>query len=357
MYKATTNYSALTRIDLSASTPGYYGYDYPLFKTFFGTGDKPPDLVLFTPPPQIKLIPGIVYGEQHLGLGQDLAMRLYDSSTNTLIGLKVSELKDRVQLYIDNDNNVMVKCLPQSTAPSSGISSSGISLEGLPIWTFIFNIFDASGWLLKAETDVSLNLINETLINNILTNETQYGVSFEGINQILRVRENASSTEFADISNEYISNTEANDLSYSIYIEGKNELKIKTKNANVSYNGWYLDSLKFHLYDIDVGTFLNPDNPYVHIAPATGYDISYDSIIADDCFNLSIINSGEISNNHLIKLDPLGHTIGVIYPYGYSIHGQTDLGGYYNINNLTFNSSNLIKLNSDNGVKLGTLTF
>lgn len=341
-----SSYGNIYRINKHLISRGDYTTDRNALSAFrFKNITEPPPL--YIPPPQIKLIPGIVHGEQHLGLGQDLAMRLYDSSTNELIGLKVSELKDRVQLYIDNDDNVMVKCLPQSTAPSSGIS-----LEGLPIWTFIFNIFDASGWLLKAETDVSLNLINETLTNN-----TQYGVSFEGITSILKVCENASSTNLVDISNQYISNTETSDLSYSIYIEGKNELKIKTKNRNVSYNGWYVNSLKFNLYDVsNAGTFLNPEKPYFHITPATGYDISYDSIIADACFNLSI-NSGEILDNHLIKLDPSGYTIGMIYPYGYFVHAQTNLGGYYNINNLTFNSSNLIKLNSDNGVKLGTLTF
>ena len=46
----------------------------------------------------------------------------------------------------------------------------------------------------------------------------------------------------------------------------------------------------------------------------------------------------------------------MIYPYGYFVHTQTDLGGYYNINNLTDNSLNLIKLTPE-GVNLGKLRF
>lgn len=303
---------------------------------------------LYIPPPSApseKLIAGIICHEQNIGLGQPLAVRLYDPSNNKIIDLTVKDLRNQIIMEIDSDKNLKVSC----TEDSSFINHQ--------VWTMIFNIFDASGWALLSN-DISFNFTN-TNSSNSVNDLTKYDISLANINQILKVQVDASaSTDIFDVSNDLISNTM--DASYSIYCVSNNELYIKC-TEDASWNGYYVNSLNFNLYDTSSNNFLGPSEIYLHLAPSvTRYDISYDQI-SDASFNINIypsqLPSSYLENNELndqlIKLDPSGRKIGTIYPYGYRIQPNLE---YYNINNLTHYSQNLITLNPS-GVILGQVTF
>jgi len=334
----TEKYFKIYRIDKEAKNWENYMTDFNTFVTFYKStvddfSSNPPQL--FIQPPTL----GIIHNEQQLGSGQPSALRLYDSSNNQLINLTVSDIKNNIKITIDNHQDIIFSCI------------SGCSYIGKHIITFIFNFFDIDSWKLQPQNDISINLINELNENTVLNNSTTYGISFEGISDtILKLREPLSGLEF-DISNDNIGDISSSDLSYSIYIENNNELYIKCKNDDVQYKNYYISSLNFNLYGIfdNSYTFLGPNNVYLHLAPATGYDISYNNTL-DGSFNINI-NSALLNNNNLIKLYTSGALIGILLPLGYSI--QPNLG-YYNINNLTYHTENLLTLDTS-GVILGNL--
>lgn len=342
-----TIYQVLRRA-INVNTVGDYVFDINKLNDYIinngGTGTEEPILITSTgsapSAPSEKLIPGIICdGIQDLGDGQPMALRLYDSSNHTLHDLNVKELRYDVTMQIDSSKNIYISCVSDS------------SYQGQHILTMIFNIFDASGWALEAENDVSLNITNRLGLNN----STSYDISLAGISSpILILREYSSfDSSLIEISNNYIGNTSNTDLSYSIYIENGNEIYIKSKNNTVYYNNYYVDSLKFNLHDLS-NNFLGPSNVFLYIAPATLYDICYNSTYATS-FKINTI-SNELAwneNNYLIKLDSSGTLIGKLYPLGYTIHPYLE---YYNINNLTYNKNNLIEL-TNTPVLLGKINL
>ena len=322
-----SNYPDLKRLDPNGTSNSYYQANFIKFKNFMANdrlAPFPPDL--YIPLPQEKVIPGIVYDEQILGKGQALAMRLYDASNQKFRDLHLKDLRNNINIYLDQYKNILISC------------ASGSIYESMPIWSMIFNIYDASGWLLKAQKDVSLNLVKTINTNNQnrnITNNTQYGISFENISQILRLRESElSQSSRVDILNSDI------DRDYLIYIENGNELKIKTVNNNVEYNGWYIDALNINIYDISfANTFLKPQDVFLYL-DKFAYDICYNTTHFSININ-QLIPENTLRINNLIRLDPSGSLIGILKPSGYNIHNDLE---YFNINNLTFHYENLITL-------------
>ena len=322
---AFTNYAAIANALTIFSGP-----DATAANTFIPLYTAPP------PPPSApseKLIPGIICdGIQDLGDGQPMALRLYDSSNHTLHDLNVKELRYDVTMQIDSSKNIYISCVSDS------------SYQGQHILTMIFNIFDASGWALEAENDVSLNITNSLGLNNL----TSYDISLAGISIPLTLIQNPNSESIISISNELV----GTDLSYSIYIDNNNELYIKSNDSANSYNNYYVNSFNFNLVD-NSSNLLGPSDVYLHLAPATGYDISYNTI-TDSSFSINKNSIPSMSSNYLIKLDTSGSLIGKLYPYAYRIQpGNLE---YYNINNLTYKENNLITLTTT-PVLLGKLNF
>ena len=71
--------------------------------------------------------PGLHTG-QTAGLGQPTALRLYDPSGGTLLDFTEIEQKAFLKMLIDDDNNIKIKCINDS------------SYTSWCVWTFIFNI-------------------------------------------------------------------------------------------------------------------------------------------------------------------------------------------------------------------------
>ena len=319
---------------------------------------------LYIPPPSTgtgtgtsaaeKIIPGIIcHDDQHLGQGQPAALRLYELSGQTINihDYNVKALKNNVIMEIDSSKNVLVRC------------TESFAEKGLSIWTLIFNIFDASGWALEAQTDVSLNITN--LSGPVhLSESTIYDISLAGIidpHFRLSVMD-ASGENIVGISNEYVGSGISSDASYSIYVDpSNNELKIKCSedaSHKTESDDFYVSSLKFNLFDTsNSNTFLGPDNVYLHLSAASGLDISYNHTSTDVSFvinpNPNFTSPDMFSKNNLIKLDPSGATIGRLLPYAYKIIPNQE---YYNINTLTYRPDNLITLDTS-GVVLGQLNF
>lgn len=345
------SYSSIYRIDPNRRDfVIYYSSDYTNLGLFgasaqFNTLDAGPIPPLYTPPPSEKLIPGIICDStQNLGLGQPHALRLYDSSSDTFNDLTVNQLRQDIIMQIDSTESIYISC----------ISSS--AYQGQHILTMIFNIYDASGWVLRAENDVSLNITKEIRNNIFLTNQTRYDLSLAGITEILGVRhQNTLNSLPQDILDNFIGNTSNSDMSYSIYIQNNNEIYIKSLNSLVSYNSWYVDSFKFKLYDLSNSNFvLSPSDVFLYISPATLYEISYNT--SSQYFSITTISNEHAwdnSINYLNRIDQSGTLIGKLYPYGYKV--QSDLE-YYNINNLTYNENNLIRL-SNTPIKFANISI
>ena len=333
------SYSNIYRIDPSKTNYAiHFSNDFTAFGIYSRTGVGPiPPLYIPELQSSQKLIPGVIAEEQSLGAGQPKALRLYDAAARVLRDLSVTELRNEIIMEIDSNNNIKIRCVENS------------SYLGQYIWTMIFNIYDASGWALNAETDISLNFTNNFGVNQ----DTQFDISLAGIDYPISVISSIdASHNIQDISKNEIGNSESSDISYSIYIKNNNELYIKCSH-DASFNNWYINSLDLFLHNIS-NTILSPSNLYLHLLPSTSYiiDPSDPSFNVDASFNIKMNTQiPNIRNQDLIKLDPSGSQIGILQPNGYRIYPNIS---FYNINNLTWNFHHLIKLDIS-GVILGKL--
>ena len=83
-----------------------------------------------------------------MGDGLPFAMNVFYSSECILYYLTVKDLDSNILFNIDQSDNIYISYLPDS------------NYQNMQIWTILFNIFDVSGWLLLANQDVELNIIN-----------------------------------------------------------------------------------------------------------------------------------------------------------------------------------------------------
>ena len=106
----------------------------------------------------ITLVPGILHGEQNLGDGQPNVMRLIDYSDNSLHDLKVSDIKSKINFYINENDEIVLSCVENSTI-------NGRDISGMGVVSMLFNIIDSSG-VVNIQSDISLNFINNAISNS-----------------------------------------------------------------------------------------------------------------------------------------------------------------------------------------------
>ena len=272
---------------------------------------------------QFSIFPGIIFGEQHLGEGQSLASRLYNynapSGTNHIHDITVTQMRDRIDFNINENDELQISCKDGAQTPDRA------DISGMGIWTMIFNIFDASGWL-HAEQDISFGFINGDISSNT---EFVLGSTYQG----KMSTDSSFNTPLQDISSGNV----------TLSIINGNEITIIANSANHGF----ISNLSFNLNGSNIE--LDPDTVFIHITPAIAYDISHGSgsYNFDISLNEDLINSGEFSQDDLIHIKDISYTVGYIRPFGYHIQPNNDLGnpgGYYNINNLTYNITNLLTL-------------
>ena len=284
------------------------------------TNTNPPELA-----PQsssFTLVPGILHGEQNLGDGQPNVMRLIDYSDNSLHDLKVSDIKSKINFYINENDEIVLSCVENSTINERDISGMGVV-------SMLFNIIDSSG-VVNIQSDISLNFIN-----NDISNSSIFTIS-------------------GDISGTYIPSLDnPDDISYinnenTILQIINNNLVIGISSENVSSG--YINKLLFKIAIEGSENILNDEDIFINISPATAYDLSYSS----ETFEISLNN---IDGLELIEFSNNEYIIGEIIPYAYSIQPIINLSNiaYYNINNLSFKKKNLLVLSSNNQI-LGNLS-
>ena len=318
---------------------------------------QPNPFPIYTPPqtPQFTLSPGIIYSEQIidtqtipteqvLGVSQGLVLRLLtDISSHPYGDINVTELRNRVNFSIDENDNLNISCISGSTFPQSDISD--IPLEGKKIVTMIFNVFDVSGWLKQGEK-INLNFIREVSgqefsINNF-TNFDISGTQFLSLAQT--ITDLSNSTNIIDLSNDH----------YSIEISNNN---LNSKLLDSSYNNYYVKNFSFNVVDISNINYLMSNNDLnFYINPATVYDLSSNSEFnfmidySNSNSNIDSSNYIELSYNNFI-------TIGNIFIYNYLLQNNYlgPVGGYFNINQIKFNYlDNLVSL-TPNNYKIGKI--
>ena len=308
--------------------------------------------------PQFTLSPGIIYSEQIidtqtiptqqiLGVGQGMALRLLTGDQLHPYGdINVTELRNRVDFSIDENDDLNISSLPGKTFPESDISN--ISLEGKKIVTMIFNLFDASGWLEQPE-QVKLNFIRDISVNGkIITIHDNTIFDISGTTSL-----SVAATP-ADLSN----GTPITNLSYpddySIEISNNN---LNLKLLDSSYNSYYVKNFSFNLVDSsNINHLMSKTDLNFYIQPATVYNLTNDS-----SFNFIVDYSNNNSDNNNSKYiqvnDQSFVTIGNISIYNYSLQNNHlgPVGGYFNINQIEFeNDNNLISLTS-NPYKIGKI--
>lgn len=322
---------------------------------------QPNPFPIYTPPqtPQFTLSPGIIYSEQIidtktipteqiLGVGQGMALRLFtDISSHPYGDINVTELRNRVDFSIDENDDLNISSLPGKTFPESDISN--ILLEGKKIVTMIFNVFDASGWLKQGEK-VNLNFIREVSGQGFtIDDNTIFDIS--GTTSL------SVAATTADLSN----GTPITNLSYpddySIEISNNN---LNLKLLDSSYNNYYVKNFSFNVVDIsNINYLMSKTDLNFYIQPATVYNLTNNS-----SFNFIVDysnNNSDSDNSKYIQVNDQSFvTIGNISIYNYSIQNNHlgPVGGYFNINQINQiefkNHNNLISLTS-NPYKIGKI--
>lgn len=257
-----------------------------------------------------KLIPGIINGDQDLGDGLPYAMNIFDPSECILYDLTVIDLDNNILFNIDQSDNIYISCLPDS------------SYKNMQIWTILFNIFDVSGWLLLANQDVELNIINNYGYNS----NSNFDISLSKI-------------EISGISN--ISNDKF------ILECSQNILSLKTTDIGSDICGQIIDNIYFNIKD-ENGIILDNSMIFLLLTPFTGYELG----LGDSTYNF-IIRKTVFSNTTNLIIGNQPQVFAKIFPYGYNILPNVS---YFNINNITVEENNLLKLDSS-GVLIGKLNF
>ena len=257
-----------------------------------------------------KLIPGIINGDQDLGDGLPYAMNIFDPSECILYYLTVIDLDNNILFNIDQSDNIYISCLPDSI------------YKNMQIWTILFNIFDVSGWLLLANQDVELNIINNYGYNS----NSNFDISLSKI----EISGNSS------ISND------------KFLLEcSQNILSLKTTDIGTDISGEIVDNIYFNIKD-DNGNILDSSMIYLHLTPFTGYELG----LGDSSFNFIIKKTDNPNTTNLI-IGNEKQVFAKIFPYGYNILQNVS---YFNINNITIEENNLLKLDTS-GVLIGKLNF
>ena len=257
-----------------------------------------------------KLIPGIINGDQDLGDGLPYAMNVFDPSECILYYLTVIDLDNDILFNIDQSDNIYISCLPDS------------SYQNMQIWTILFNIFDVSGWLLLANQDVELNIINS------------YGYDSNS-NFVISL----SKIEISGM------NTISND---KFILEcSQNILSLKTTDIGSDICGQIIDNIYFNIKD-ENGIILDNSMIFLLLTPFTGYELD----LGDSTYNFIIRKTGTSNTTNLI-IGNQPQVFAKIFPNGYNILPNVS---YFNINNITVEENNLLKLDSS-GVLLGKLNF
>jgi len=306
--------------------------------------------------PQFTLSPGIIYSEQIidtqtiptqqiLGVGQGMALRLLTGDQLHPYGdINVTELRNRVNFSIDENDDLNISSIPGTTFPQSDISN--IPLEGKKIVTMIFNVFDASGWLKQGEK-VNLNFIREV-------SGQGFNIDDNTIFDISGTTSLSVAETLADLSN----GTRIKQLSYpddySIEISNNN---LNLKLLDSSYNNYYVKNFSFNLFDSsNINHLMLKTDLNFYIQPATVYNLTNDS-----SFNFIVDysnNNSDSDNSKYIQVNDQSFvTIGNISIYNYSLQNNHlgPVGGYFNINQIEFeNDNNLISLTS-NPYKIGKI--
>lgn len=313
---------------------------------------------IYIPPqlPQFTLSPGIIYTEQKinlesiptptgqiLGTDQSLVLRLLTGDEIHPYGnIDVTQLRNRVNFSIDENNNLNISCISGSTFPDADINN--ISLEGKKIVTMIFNVFDASGWLKQGEK-VNLNFIREVSGQGFSINDNKI-FNISGI-PLLSVAKTP-----ADLSNGVSTKLSYPD-EYSIEISNNN-LNLKLLKSN--YNNYYVKNFSFNLVDSSYNNILLLNTDLHFNIPATVYNL-----INDPSFNFIVDYSNHNSDSdksiYIQVYNQTFVTIGNISIYNYSLQNNHlgPVGGYFNINQIKFkNYNNLISLTT-NKYKIGKI--
>ena len=292
------------------------------------------------------LITGIISdGIQKKGIGQAQAIRLYDGYSNNFFNLSINDLRNKILLYIDTSNNVVIKTYGNN------------NYNGMTLWSVIFNIYNSFGIPLQGEKDISLNLLSNSFDNNIT-----YDISLNSSCIIIYENTFNQNSDLTIPQSRITTNSELlddNGINYLIDISNNNELYISTNNTDNNEGQFYLKELNFYLID-NSGNYINPYNIHFELEWYL-YDISY-SITEQNLFKIiyysDMFNSSDISNIIDINVSSISNNpikIGTFKTTGYSFFPDLNLN-YYNINAVTDNSNLLIKLNTTPQI-LGKLNF
>ena len=330
------NYVNTYRIDINKTNfVTNYLNDFNEFLIFASNTDPLRAPPLYIPPQlsQFALVPGILHDEQYLGDGQSNVLRLIDYSDNSLLDIKASDL-DKIIFRINENNEIMLSCIQDA-------SINGKDISGMGVASMIFNIYDISNSkLLSAESDVNLVFSNTTISGDDVFTISDISASYYPVSSSNSIFPYTNSTINVNvdisINNNILSIKKSNDISDGIIAD----LEFKL-TANNSLN-------------------LDNSNAFIHVAPSTKYDLIFNNSL----FKIQLhsdFNSDDISFGRYIYLDTTTNysEFATINPYAYKIKSINNLGStsnifYYNINNLSFNSNNLIIL-STNEKKVGTI--
>ena len=350
-------YVNIYRINEQLTTNTDFATDFADLVSFYQTTDGvPPPLYTPPQPPQFTLSPGIIYSEQKidtqtipteqiLGVGQGLALRLLtDISSHPYGDINVTELRNRINFSIDENDCLNISCVSGSTFPQTDISN--ISLEGKKIATMIFNVFDASGWLKQGE-EINLNFTRNvsgqrfTIDKNTIfdiSGTSSLSVFRKSIGELV---ENLNSFDTLEIS----------DSSYNIEISNNN-LNLILRDE--SYNDYKVKNFSFNLVDSsNIDYLLKKTDINLNIKPATSYILT-----SDNSFNFIVDYSNNIGGSTIDLSHNHSVTIGNISNYNYLMQNG-DLGpkgGYFNINQINYgNNDNLITLTNNNNNKIGKI--